>query len=291
MAIGDWRVSNAARAVFWALVLLGVVAPAWGSQVEEMSVRRLADLAAQVVVGQVSAVHSSWAENPRRIETEITLAQVEYAKGGHAGAGQTFSLVVPGGTVGDWTLRVSGAPEFAVGEKWMLFVLPTYKTHPVVGVYRGAFRVEVDAAGVERVYDAERQAVQGIDARGMIVSAEGERHDLDLAGRHSVDKLLSERPAGKPVPQRAVNEPVSQGLAMALTEFRSIIQPVLDQSRDYQLSGPAGKREAIGYMPVAVTTHGEASLPLAPERGAGSAVPKREVERSSKSVVKREGPR
>lgn len=252
------------------MALANLAAFSRGSQVEEMSVRRMADLAGQVVIGRVSAVRTYWAENPRRIESEITLAQIEYAKGAPAGATDAGTFVVPGGTVGDWTLRVSGAPEFAVGEKWMLFVLPTYKTHPVVGLYRGAFRVVADAAGVERVLDAERQPIKGIDARGMVVSVEADPSTAEWADRHSspqVTALLA-----------AANDSVS---AMAFSDFRAAIQPVLERSQDHHLSGPAGRREVVTHTPVVLSTPGERKFDATTEwRGASGAVPRQDVPRS-----------
>ena len=54
-------------------------------------------------------------------------------------------------------LFMASAPAFAAGEKWILFLLPTYKTFPVVGLSHGAFRVPTDTDGVERVFHGRRR--------------------------------------------------------------------------------------------------------------------------------------
>lgn len=276
MAMGRRRLSMAMRATACALAVCSArMAIVHGGQVEEMSVSRMANLAGQVIVGQVAQARSYWAENPRRIETEVIFTHTEYAKGAHPGAGESFYMVVPGGTVDDWTLRVAGAPEFAVGETWMLFVLPTYKTHPVVGVFRGAFRVNVDASGVERVFDADRKAIQRIDERGVIVSAVSERHHVTLSGQHSPIHVTESRDETE--------------VAMTLAAFRAAIQPILDQSRDYQLSEPAGRREAVTYVPVPLTPHVQAGMAVAPERGARGAVPRQQVDRTPSATTKQRG--
>jgi len=266
----------AARGMVCAFTMLSAVtAVVRGGQIEEMSIARMADLAGQVIVGQVAQSRSYWAEDPRRIETEITFTRTEFAKGAHPGAGESFNMVVPGGTVDDWTLRVAGAPEFAVGETWMLFVLPSYKTHPVVGVFRGAFCVKVDASGVERVFDADQKAILRIDERGVIVSAVSERHHVTLSGQHSPNHVTESR-----------DETV---MAMTLSEFRAAIQPILDQSRDHRLTESAGRREANTFVPVPPTANEHAGKPLAPERGARAAVPRRQVDRTPSATTKQRG--
>lgn len=262
-----------------ACILCGAAA-APGGQVEEMSLARMADLAGQVIVGRVSHVRLYWADAPLRIESEVTFSTTEYAKGMHPGATETFTLIVPGGTVGDWTLRISGAPEFAVGEKWMLFLLPAYRTHPVVGVFRGAFRIVADEQGVERVFDADGRGVLDIDARGRVVGTEAEPPGMDLHGHasshHSPGRRAGEQAA---LPRQAIEYP----------EFRSRIQPVLDGSTNHRMSGPAGKRELVTYAPEGLVTpvasDGNRSFEL---RGAGGAVPRRAHHRAAPPVRKRE---
>ena len=243
-------------------LVLTFASVARGGQVEPLSVERMSDLAAQVIVGRVAELHARWATEPKRIETQVTLQRVEYLKGAIAGVDDRFTLTVPGGTVGDWTLRISGAPDFALGEQWVLFLLPTYKTHPVVGLYQGAFRVVTDATGVERVLNAEGHPVRGLDAHGMIDTA-STVHRVEL----SVLQCES-------APQRSIQRlPTEVSAAISLLQFRVALQPILERSHDHSLRQAAGIREPVVFTPIGL----KAAVPLDtaarnPLRGAAGAV-------------------
>lgn len=167
------------------------------SSVVPMSVATMADHAGQVITGDVVALRSYWIDEPRRIETEVTFAGVTYLKGAPADADGTFTLRVPGGTIGDLQMRIEGAPRFAAGETWLLFLLPTYKTFPVVGIDQGAYRVVHDADGVDRVHrgglpDGEPQpALSYAQFAGQIAPI------LDASRDHGLTE-----PAGRPAPVR-----------------------------------------------------------------------------------------
>ena len=182
------RRSAAGLFVAAALVCAACLPPASASTVIPMNLDTLADHAGQVIVGQVTSVRSYWTEAPRRIESEITFQHVEYLKGTLPTSGSTFSLIVPGGTVGKMTMRIAGAPTYAAGEEWILFLLPEYKTFPVVGVWQGAFRIEADAAGERRVCDVSRRPVSGFTTDGF-TRTESTRANV------AADRLVSARGA------------------------------------------------------------------------------------------------
>jgi hypothetical protein len=197
-----------------------------------MDLPTMADHAGQVIVGTVDGVRSYWAGEPRRIESEITLKDVRYLKGAWDGAGETFTLVVPGGTMGDITARLADAPVLKAGETWVLFVLPTCKTHPVVGLHQGAFRVVRGADGVERVQTAGGRAIVDMDAAGRVETVRPARRDVraQLVAEHGVrvrPPTATEARAG-----------------MELDAFVARLRPTLAGSRDHGLAGPAGKRVA-----------------------------------------------
>lgn len=268
------------RIAFCVLVIIaalsGFAAPARAGNVVPMSVEALADLAGQVIVGRVATVRSYWADAPRRIESEITFAEVTYLKGALATSGDTFSLVLPGGTVGETTMRIGCAPVFAVGEKWVLFLLPTYQTFPVVGMTQGAFRVVADGLGVERVFDAEAAPLAGVGADGLI-RATGSQ--APAASR------LREAHRVSLVPQGVI---ASEGQAVSLADFVKQLQPILATSRDHQLEQPAGRRELVSYtaVPLRAIGHAMPEGARAPQRQRGVHVelplredgPPREVE-------------
>lgn len=223
-------------AVVVASVLLSL--PVSASVVMPMNLATLADHAGQVIVGQVDSVRSYWTDDPRRIETDVVFSGVEYLKGCREGLEPTFFLTVPGGTVGDMTLRLMDAPIFAVGERWLLFLLPQYKTHPVVGLNQGAFRIEQDADGTARVYDFQRRPVTGISAAGLVEvyvpAAKPDAANLVAAKRARVD----------------FPEPSAPGNAMSHLAFLTQIRPVLERSKDHHLTHPAGRRALVQHRPV-----------------------------------------
>jgi len=219
--------------VLWLAVLVvcgGLAVATEASSVVPMSVATLADHAGQVIVGEVVSTRSYWAESPRRIETEVVFAQVDYLKGRLADSGATFALKVPGGTVGDMTLRIADAPTLAIGEKWVLFLLPQYKVHPVVGLAQGAFRVTTEG-GVARVRDAAGRLVTGVDARGYVQTAAP-------AGLRATSGLVEASGGVRAVAQEPEAAP-AEGLTYE--QFVAQLRPVLAQSRDHGLTGPAGR--------------------------------------------------
>lgn len=222
-----------------ALVLLSgaTVDPAGAATVAPMDANTLADFAGQVISGRVLSAESYWAENPRRLETAVTLQGVEYLKGPSFDPTGRFTLIVPGGTVGETGMRVCGAPRFQIGERWLLFLLPTYKTFPVVGIFRGSFRIVQDAKGIERVYNEDRQPVMGLDNAHQIMVADPGANP----GTQAVEEL------GARVQTVTRNSPSNK--AVTYESFRSMLAPILAHSRDYKLTSPAGQREPVQFTP------------------------------------------
>ena len=99
------------------------VVRAFASQVVPMSIEQLADHSGEVIVGTVANVTSQWRENPRRIESLVTFEGVSLLKGDRTLPDNMFTLTVPGGSVGEFQMRVCCAPEFAVGDKWVLMLI------------------------------------------------------------------------------------------------------------------------------------------------------------------------
>ncbi len=218
------------------------VSNARASSVQPMTVETLADHSGQVIEGVVASVRSYWAADPRRIESEVTFAQVAYLKGALPDAGDAFSLTVPGGTVGEMRMQVCCAPDFRVGDKWILCLLPSYKTFPVVGLYQGAFLVRADRDGVERiVYERHGVAepIVGVDGDGFLQVARGCQGKAHPHLREARNVRVNFGPAEPDPPQ-----------ALSRDEFVALLHPVLAASRDHQLAAPAGRRVLVEYTPV-----------------------------------------
>ncbi|MFH1418732.1 MAG: hypothetical protein ABII12_10680 [Planctomycetota bacterium] len=206
------------------------------SSVVPMTLTTLSDHAGQVIVGEVTQRRPYWADNPKRIETEVTFQNVEYLKGALPGSSSVFKLVVPGGKVGEMQMRICCAPTFAQGEKWVLFLLPTYKTFPVAGLHQGAWRIYRDADGQERVGNAFHIPVDGVDADGFVRAA-GKRawspHSQHLLAEHNVRVQEVAQRSGEP----------AEG--MTYQSFLDTIRPLLDRSKDHHLTEQAGRRVLV----------------------------------------------
>lgn len=214
-------------------------AKAQATTVAPMDLATIADHSGQVISGRIASVRSFWADDPRRIESEITLDDVAYLKGSPSIPTTTFAFTAPGGTVGRMRMAVAGAPEFRVGQRWLLCLLPSYKTHPIVGIYHGAFQIRTGDDGVARVFTAAAAAVVGIDARGFVRATSVNRPPVP-------DRLVGA------VSARVINE---RGVSttpevMTYDRFVERFRPVLEASRDHALTKPAGRRVGVRYTPV-----------------------------------------
>ncbi len=242
--------------VFLFSIIAFLPLPARASSVTPMTVQTLSDLSGQVIVGRVASIRSYWADHPRRIESEIRFETVEYLKGRLANSSDAFTLMVPGGKVGDMQMQIADAPSFAAGEKWVLFLLPTYKTYPVAGLHQGAFKITTDAEGIERVYLPEGEPVSGIDANGLLKTT------TPASSKASVRLLNADRVQVRD----AQTENREAQPAVSLEDFRREIAPILRASRDHHLVEPAGKRVLVEYTPVPFRAADGSNVSATPHR-------------------------
>lgn len=222
----------------------------WWSQVPAstvlpMSLSELADAAAQVVEGTVISIESEWVSDGRSIATTLLLDHVVYHKGHPFASEAVFELVIPGGQVDGTRVVVSDAPQFATGQRWILFLHRTYRMHPVVGLYHGAFQVR-RLDGVDVVHNASGMAVVGIDRAGIVQSTRstaggkapsgpGTGIELGAASTSIVDVV-------------PIAEAVDAG-PMSYSAFLDALAPVLAGSRDHAVTGPAGRFEPADGPP------------------------------------------
>lgn len=225
-----------------------------------MPVEMLADHAGAVVVGSISEISSYRAEGPAGILSRVVLIDVQFLKGGPAAAApSTLEFTVPGGTVEQLSLHVCGAPDFAVGQQWVLFLLPRFRTHPVVGVSQGAFQVRADEAGIERMYTAAGRKLISLPPTGFVQSADDDSSSVRVAGSTAgVSRLIGAN--GVRVP--SMRQTDAHAEAMTLSEFRDALRPVLVGSRPYGPDTPVAQYEPIPYTPVALQAAPHAHRPL-----------------------------
>jgi len=110
-------------------------------------VQSLKNRAEAVVRASVVDSRSYWNADATMIFTDVTLA----VKGRlHGNADDTIVVRVPGGTVGDFTVEMEGAPRFDVGEDVVAFIGRWDDGAPkVAGYFQGVSRVRPDKAGNE----------------------------------------------------------------------------------------------------------------------------------------------
>lgn len=235
--------------LMFAVCMSSAATDARASTVVSMNVPTMSDYAAQVIVADVVSVTPRWAEQPKRIESIVRLENIEYWKGGSVDAPTAFDLTVPGGQIGTKRMRICCAPEYKPGEKWVLFLLPQYKTVPTVGLGQGAFRIEKDATGVAHVFQMGAIPVTGIDSEGWLQSEFGERVDLHerLIGSSANIRLRTD----------VATSNAKSGPPLSLEAFRNAIQPTLDASRDHGLRVPAGRYVPTIYHSTTIKSVGD----------------------------------
>ena len=113
-----------------------------------------------VFVGTVTATAPEWSDPEHRaIRTRVTFSDLTWLRGGGE---TTLTLRFAGGELDGLHEEVAGVPQFAVGERRVLFARAGSYVSPLVGFNQGLFLV-VDTAAGPVVLDAEGRAVTGFD--------------------------------------------------------------------------------------------------------------------------------
>ena len=132
------RTRSRATLVLGAILLAGVSLTA-ASTFLRVDIPTLKRMSESVVQANVVDVRSAWNEERTGIFTYVTLA----VKGRlHGNADNQIVVRVPGGTVGDFTTKMDGAPEFQVGDDIVAFIARWQDGVPMIAGY---------AAGVSKV--------------------------------------------------------------------------------------------------------------------------------------------
>ncbi len=132
-------------------------------------------------------------------------------------------------------MRVCCAPSFDRGGRYVLFLLPTYKTYPTVGLGQGVFQLIRDAQGVERIHQYGSHPVSGFSADGYVRLAGRPASEIN---QHLVDSNRARLAATETGPRSAG---AVENAAMSFAEFTAYLRPILEKSRDHGLTEAAGK--------------------------------------------------
>jgi hypothetical protein len=131
-----------------AAALLGsltATSPARASVVRAMDLAGLTAGSTRIVVAEVVATSSAFAEDRRRIFTTIEVQVAELWKGAMP-AGGRFKFVQLGGSVGDLELKVHGLPSFRTGDRAVLFLGGEGLSSYLVGLGQGHRPLRYDVA-------------------------------------------------------------------------------------------------------------------------------------------------
>lgn len=117
--------------------------------------------------GTVTDVKSVWEGEggQRHIETYVTFQVQDSVKGE---AGNSYTIRMLGGSVGDETMLVTDAPKFKVGDRDILFVEHNYDQFvPLVGIGHGRFHIQRDEeSGRDIVINDEGEPVKDLAKLG-----------------------------------------------------------------------------------------------------------------------------
>jgi hypothetical protein len=128
-------------------ILLSGISLTAASTFLKVDIPTLKKMSESVVHAKVVDVRSAWNDEGSAVFTYVTLE----VKGRLHGASDDQIVVrVPGGTVGDFTSEMEGAPQFHQGDNVVAFIARWYDGVPMVAGYaQGLSRVNQDRLGNE----------------------------------------------------------------------------------------------------------------------------------------------
>lgn len=143
------------------VLLLFLLVAVQAASVVKLTLPDLVKQSQAIVIGKVTDVSSSWAEDRRQIFTTITLNVSENLKGS---SGHTVTFTQLGGVVGDTRVSVAGTPVFTPGSEVLLFLSGDPSGYfPTVGMGQGKFDITTDQHSGEKTVTSN---ILGLNAPG-----------------------------------------------------------------------------------------------------------------------------
>jgi len=168
------------------LLVAGLVALAYATQIAYRSPQQLGDESALVVRGRVQSVESYWNSKHTKIFTRTRIAVDETYKGS---ARPMIDVVQLGGVVGNVKVTVQGALQWKVGEEVLLFAEPyDAGSYQVSGFFQGKFKIEHDPATGIAYVDAP--APEGVSLLGAPPTQRPSR--ISLKQRATLEQFVSQ---------------------------------------------------------------------------------------------------
>lgn len=150
--------------MFVTVVILGMVfmgPPGRAATFERMDFDQITGGAEQIFFGTVSSASSMFAGS-REIVTDFRFTDVELIKGELLELSPKVRML--GGTVGNTSLAIAGAPTFLTGKRYLVFIAGNGKVmFPALGGPQGIFEVRSDEiSGEATMYDYGGRALTSL---------------------------------------------------------------------------------------------------------------------------------
>lgn len=171
---------------FVLLVLLAL--PAAATTAVEMSTRDLATESDVIVIGNVTAIASRWADE-RNLVTDVTIAVSEVLKGE---VGETITVTLPGGSDSNRRFPIAmsypAAPQLHDGENAFLFLVAQDEGLSIAGWSQGKYSIVSDDA--EQYVSRDLTQLRLSTGAGVVKGGTASRVSLK-AFRRDVEAALS----------------------------------------------------------------------------------------------------
>ena len=187
MINGVWFTEAKSMQRILAMSLLLFVAPATALVAIPKNYAQLVDESEIILIGTVTHTEGVRRES-RVIVTDVTLTDIEFVKG--RGTDEMYTVRMLGGTVGDETMTIAGAPTFQHGWRYLLFIKGNGTVmFPIVGADQGIFSIQRDdATGEEHLYTAHGRLV--VDIHGDELVTHSSHHIIPDEDRTLADTPL-----------------------------------------------------------------------------------------------------
>lgn len=185
------------RACAFLTLALGLTASARATTYLSVTFQDLVSQADVIFVGHVADVrpYTLRTRTGTLVKTRVTF-QVDDPLYGTTSVVEVFDFL--GGRVDGYGLAVEGMPQFAVGDREVVFARRRASINPIVGFTQGLLRIRSDAGGVDRVFTLQGASLMrpesvGSPASGVLMAPESEAITLSDFRRRIVTALAEAR--------------------------------------------------------------------------------------------------
>lgn len=177
-----------------------VVTTSRAASFERMNLDQIMVGAEQIFLGTVGSASSVFASS-REIVTDFNFVDVELIKGILLAPSPQIRML--GGTVGNISLTIAGAPTFVIGKRYLVFIAGNGNVmFPTLGGSQGIFEVRLDnSSGEATMYDYGGRALTSLPS-GTIEPASTQKGAEALPGFAVSSKAITKEAFVKAIQKR-----------------------------------------------------------------------------------------